>query len=347
MDPLHAISVPQPDFTVAEAQTALAESFGLEGTLQALVSERDQNFRVSTPDGELYVFKIANGSEPAAATDFQIRALLHLEQRGCSVPTPRVRRTVTGEVAATIIKNAQSYICRVVSFLPGEMMSAINTTPALARNFGVSAARLDLALADFEHEGQAQSLLWDLQRAGELRGILQHVENLDLRAAAESCLDDFDVRVTPLLPHLRRQVVHSDLHAENVVVDGGRITGVIDFGDMLNAPLIMEVAVASAYLRPAAEEADTLALLAPFVAGYHSVTRLEDREVTLLFDLVRARLVATISILSWRAATRGANDAYSSQNLDGESNAQEYFSRLDELGRDEFTDHLKKIINIK
>jgi Ser/Thr protein kinase RdoA (MazF antagonist) len=41
---------------------------------------------------------------------------------------------------------------------------------------------------------------------------------------------------------LRRQVIHSDLHGDNVLTvsdDENRIAGVIDFGDMVRAPLIM------------------------------------------------------------------------------------------------------------
>ena len=144
----------------------------------------------------------------------------------------------------------------------------------------------------------------------------------------------------PALPQLRRQVIHSDLHADNVLADGGRISGIIDFGDMLDAPLVVEVAVAAAYLRPTTEQSDVLALVGPFVAGYHSVLPGDERER--LFDMIRARLVATISIMSWRSATRGDNDEYSSQNLNGESDAREFLMRLNATGRDGFLAQLKK-----
>ena len=347
MDPLEAISVPQPEFSVEAAQQALALQFDLHGELRSLVSERDQNFRVTTADQDRFVFKIANRSEPAVATDFQIKALLHIEQKGCAVATPRIRRTVSGLDAATIGEGDEAHICRVVSYMPGEMLSSIDMTTTLARHFGKSAAELDLALADFEHTGAKQSLLWDLQRAAELRKILDYVVDVDLRAAVGACLDDFESRVLPALPALRHQVIHSDLHSENVVAVGGdRIAGVIDFGDMVRAPLIMEVAVAAAYLRPAEDEDDVLAWVSPFIASYHSVLPLLSDEIDLLFDLVRARLVATITILLWRAATRGAGDEYSSQNLSGESDAQTFLARLNSLGREQFCGQIKKILKI-
>ncbi|MGI9201107.1 MAG: phosphotransferase [Woeseiaceae bacterium] len=344
MDPLQAISVPQPAFSEDQAKAVLSDDFELSGKLRPLVSERDQNFSVVTADQDRFVFKIANRSEPREATDFQIKALLHIEAKGCRVPTPRVRRNRNGGDAATIGEGGNLHVCRVVSFLSGNMFSGVDTTPELAGNLGESAAILDLALADFEHSGQAQSLLWDLQNASQLRDILSYIDAAELRSAAESCLDDFDSRIVPVLPELRRQVIHSDLHGDNVLVENNKIAGVIDFGDMLRAPLVMEVAVASAYLRPAADEPNLLLLVGPFIAAYHSVLPLFDDEIELLFDLIRARLVATIAILCWRTATRGADDAYSNQNQGGESDAEMYLLRLNSLGRDEFDSQLKKYI---
>jgi Ser/Thr protein kinase RdoA (MazF antagonist) len=347
MDPLQAISVPQPAFSEEQAKAVLADEFELSGELGRLVSERDQNFSVLTAEQDRFVFKIANRSEPREATDFQIKALLHIEAKGCGVPTPCVRRTRAGEDAATIGEGDESHLCRVVSYLSGDLLSGVETTPTLAQNLGKCAATLDLALAGFQHSGQAQSLLWDLQKASQLRDILSYIDDAELRAAAASCLDDYDARVLPMLPKLRQQVIHSDLHGDNVLVENDRIVGVIDFGDMLRAPLVMEVAVASAYLRPAANETDLLLLVGPFIAAYHSVVPLFDDEIELLFDLIRARLIATITILSWRTATRGADDAYSSQNQSGESDAEMFLSRLNSLGRKEFNRQLKNYIKIK
>ena len=55
----------------------------------------------------------------------------------------------------------------------------------------------------------------------------------------------------PRLAALRAQVIHNDYHLYNVLVapdDQARIvTGIIDFGDMVHAPLVGEVATAAAF----------------------------------------------------------------------------------------------------
>ena len=345
MDALDAISSPQPQFSEKATKHVLATEFGLEGELSPLVSERDQNFRVTAADGRQFVFKIANSAESSVTTDFQIKALLHIEQKRCSVATPRIERTLAGNDSALIRDGDAAHVCRVVSYLRGTLVSELAMSPQLARNLGETAARLDLALTDFEHPGDSPLLLWDLQRAAGLRELLPYIEEAALRAAITACLDDFDTRVAPALPVLRRQVIHSDLHGDNVLAGGDHenaIAGVIDFGDMVRAPLIMELAVAASYLRSA--QSDTLSLIAPFVVAYNSVITLQADELELLFDLVRARLAATISILRWRVAQRGEDDEYASLHLQGESDAEAFLLRLDSLGRSEFLSVINKFI---
>jgi hydroxylysine kinase len=343
MDALDAISSPQPKFSETAAKRTLAMEYGLDGDLMPLVSERDQNFRVSMADGRRFVFKIANCVESSITTDFQIKALLHIEQMQCPIATPRILRTLAGSDSALIRDGDIAHVCRVVSYLQGTLLSEILTSPQLAQNLGECAARLDLALLDFEHPGDSPLLLWDLQRAAGLRELLTYIEKLELRAAITACLDDFDARVQPALSTLRRQVIHSDLHGDNVLTESRQqnmITGVIDFGDMVRAPLIMEVAVAASYLRSA--DADALSLIAPFVAAYNSVLPLRANELELLFDLVRTRLAATISILCWRVAQRGQDDEYTSLYKQGESDAETFLLRLDYLGRSEFLNAINK-----
>jgi hydroxylysine kinase len=345
MDALDAIANPQPEFSETAAKRTLAVEYGLGGDLLPLVSERDQNFRVAMADGRQFVFKIANCVERRVTTDFQIKALLHIEKMQCPVATPRIVRTLAGNDSTLIYDGDVAHVCRVVSYLQGTFLSGISMSPQIAQNLGECAARLDLAMVEFEHAGDSPLLLWDLQRAAGLRDLLTYIKEVELRAAVTACLDDFDARVQPALPTLRRQVIHSDLHGDNVLAESQQanmIAGVIDFGDMVRAPLIMEVAVAASYLR--SEDGDALSLIAPFVAAYNCVLPLRADELELLFDLVRARLAATISILRWRVAQRGQDDEYASLNLQGESDAETFLLRLDSLGRVEFLSAINKVL---
>jgi Ser/Thr protein kinase RdoA (MazF antagonist) len=338
-DPLAVIAEAAPAFDAAEAVELLQEHYGLDATVSVLVSERDQNFRVRTGSGAAYVLKIANAAELAQVTDFQIQALLHVarvtRQNNIPINAPEVLLTVDGKTHINLESSGGTHVARVVSFLAGIPLAERIASPALARNMGAYLAHLGHALTGFSHPGSAQSLLWDMQQALNLRQLLEYVEDENIASATGDALDDFETFALPALAGMRSQIVHSDFNADNVLVeatDPDKVAGVIDFGDMLHAPLVADVAIGASYLR--APVGDPLRLIAEFVAGYHSVEPLEIAETDILLELIQARLCASITILDWRAAVRGADDPYLEKLVKGEASAGRFLCRLREIPRE-------------
>ena len=341
-DSLRAIAAPPPNFSAADIGRHVSEQYGLEGELVPLVSERDQNFRLTTEFERRYVVKIANSAEQQRITDFQIQALLHMEKNGCGVAVPRIIPTLGGAASTTVSDKETDHMLRVVSYLPGRPLDDITTDTAIAGQLGRCLADVDLALRDFEHTGDGQPLLWDMRRAAELRGLMPHIEGGDLRATIRACLDDFEKNAAPRFASLRSQVIHNDLNPGNVLVTKNEsisIAGVIDFGDMIRAPLIVDVAIAASYMR--SDDEDALALLAALVAGYDSVIKLDDAELELLYDLVRMRLATTITILHWRLSARAGDDAYTIGSLKGELSAVRFLDRINAMSGNEFADRVQ------
>lgn len=337
-DPLAIIASDLPQLTPEAAIRLMRERYAIE-VLRArpLVSERDQNFRLHTADGRRLVLKIANAAEDPVVTDFQIRALQHIEdyqlQHGTRCNVPRIVPTRDGQAQVRVSANGQSHVARVVTFLEGVPQSDAQPSLGYCRNAGRYLAELDLALRDFVHPGADQNLLWDMKRAADLRQLLHYIPARELRERVERCLDDFEGRVLPQFGELRWQVIHNDLNPENVLLaaeNSPEVVGIIDFGDMLEAPLAVDVAIAVSYLRFDGD--DTLAGVLAFVTAYHSVLALADREIDLLIDLIRARLAATISIRYWRIGERSADDPYLLKVLQ-ENSAESFLARLDELPR--------------
>ena len=142
---------------------------------------------------------------------------------------------------------------------------------------------------------------------------------------------------------MRQQVIHSDVHPGNILVeesDPESVAGIFDFGDMLRAPLVVELGIAASYLRSA--ETDVLAHVASFVAGYDQISPLEDAELELLYDLVRTRLATTITMLHWRLATKGNDDAYARETLQSESGAEHFLRRINALTPQAFLSRLRQ-----
>lgn len=337
---LDTIAVPPPDAPEIEVLDLLIREFGLQGKLTPLVSERDQNFRLDATNGRQFVVKIANAAEPAQITDFQIQALLHLEASACTVAVPKLVRTRSGETSSNIGTADASNVLRVVSYVPGRPVEETAPGPELAYASGQCLAELDRALSDFSHAGESQVLLWDMQRASELRELMAHVSDPELQAMVNACLDDFEKRAAPFFPELRSQVIHNDLNPGNILVTNSEpatIAGVIDFGDMLRAPLVVDVAIAAAYLR--STDDDTLAAMRALIAGFNSIVPLEERERELLFDLIRMRLATTITILYWRKSARSEEDAYLKKAL-REQSSERFLRHINRISRQRFADRV-------
>jgi Ser/Thr protein kinase RdoA (MazF antagonist) len=338
-DPFAVVAEAAPQFSEAQARDIARDHWGLDVAVRPLVSERDQNFRLVCQDGARYVLKIANVAERPEVTGFQVEALLHIADRvramRIPVSAPEVLPTTQGDTTVRLESAQGEHTVRVVTFLAGVPLGDRPASPRLARNMGEYLAHLGLALKGFDHPGSGQSLLWDIQEAPRLRDLLPFVAYPAAADAVAAALDDFERFALPVLASLRSQVVHSDMNPDNLLVatdDADAVAGIIDFGDMLLAPLVADVAIACSYLRVAS--GDPLRLIAEFVAAYHRIVPLTMAELDVLFDLIQTRLCASIAILDWRGATRRGDDPYLARRTTGEGSAHHFLESLRAVSRE-------------
>jgi hydroxylysine kinase len=299
----------------ALAQELAAKHYGLPVAAHRLDSERDQNFRLRTPDGREYVLKIANPAEDRAVTNLQTQALVHLATADAGLPIPRVFPALDGAQELDITFDDGSIrVVRLLSFMAGIPMHAVEGSARLRRDLGQCAAKLARGLRDFRHSGANHKLLWDLQHAAELRPLVGAVV-FDRRGLVEQFLDRFEANVLPALAGLPKQPVHNDLNPHNIVVDrvnSERISGIIDFGDLTSTARVNDLAITAAY--QVADSDDPLASACEVIAAYHAVTPLNAAEFNVLFDLMATRMVMTVVISSWRAARYPENRTYILRN---------------------------------
>ena len=198
--PYEALQTPVPIFSESKAATLLRDYYGIDGSLEPLVSERDQNFLVVTPDGTKFVFKFANESESAAITDFQNQGLLHVARVAPAFPVPRVIPTVDGELMFEVRADSGTpHRARLLSWLDGIPLQHAEGVSSIAGQIGTCLAELDIVLRDFEHPASDYPLLWDISNAGYLAELLPHVDDKDLRALCESRITRFRDVIEPRL----------------------------------------------------------------------------------------------------------------------------------------------------
>ena len=100
---------------------------------------------------------------------------------------------------------------------------------------------------------------------------------------------------------LRAQVVHSDGHADNLLrAESGsdEIVGIIDFGDMVHAPLVQDLAVTLASFARHGEM--SLENAVAQVEAWNAVLPLADEELEILHDLTLLRLATALCLYDFR-----------------------------------------------
>lgn len=292
-----------PTFTVAEATHIAAELYDRTGTLTPLPSERDQNFRLSPAGGDSYVLKFTGPAESAAVLDMQNRAMQHVaahfstpkDEPGSAAPCPQVVMAVNGQTVASATKNGATCAVRLLTYLPGTLYAHTQPQDAhLQRSLGRFLGRLDKALATFTHPAAHRYLRWDLAQAAFIGDYTQEIGGEADRALVQAGLAAFESTVLPHLPALRHQIIHGDANDYNLLVADGRVTAIIDFGDMVYAPVVCELAIGAAYALLG--QPDPVFAAAQVIGGYHRVTPLLDDELDLLLPLIMMRLGVTVTM---------------------------------------------------
>ncbi|PMR66927.1 phosphotransferase [Halomonas heilongjiangensis] len=334
-----ALSTAVPNLAPDEVGALVSRLYGINGSVTSLAGERDQNCCIETADGRRYVFKISNPSEPVSVVDFQIAALEHIARVSPDQPVPRVVRTLDGRLRDTVtLADGVQTTVRMLTYLDGVQIRETSRTAAQRRAMGTVLAELNLALRDFSHPSATHDLLWNVSAAHRLTAKLEAIVDAPRRALAESFMTRFTDHVLPRLASVRAQVIHNDYHLYNVLVapdDHERIVGIIDFGDMLHAPLVGEVATAAAFHMTG--NADPFEGPAQFVGAYHATLPLTEIEQEIVADLMATRHLITVLISEWRAKRYPENRDYIMRHNPA---AWEALSQMAALSRDEARDRL-------
>ncbi len=278
----------------------MLDLYGLEARVSALGGERDRNFLLQTDCGEDWVLKVVDAAADPLTVDCQVRVLRHLAEQAPELPVPRLRTTRVGASAGLLSHGGESHATLLIEHLPGRLLGAIGADRGRLRALGASLSALDRALQGFFHPSLAQSLVWDVRRLAGLAEFVGYLQDDDARILVREVVREF-AELLPSLRGLPSQAIHGDCHGGNVLFDPvtPRVTGIIDFGDMIHAPRILEPAVAMAELL--AEGVAQLADLPALLQAYVRVLPLESREIECLYGLIRARHAVSLLVHEWRS----------------------------------------------
>jgi len=304
---LMALASDPPVFPAEEARRTALALYGLDAPAEPKSSERDRNFRINAGPGADIVLKVCNRNEDPAVIAFQIAGLRHVAAVDPDLPVPRVVPTLGGAATSWVASDAgETLLAYALTYRPGEPLWDIAMTADLMRAIGRAVARLGVALKTFAWPAPQQALVWDVRRAEAMRAHVPLIADPEGRLLVSAALDRFRDHTMPAFAQLRHQVIHNDANRGNVLVDptlADPVTGLVDFGDMVFAPLVLDVSTAAMEL--AAPYADPIGLVAAFLEGYAAVTPLTPEEIACIYDAMMTRLAVCVAVYAWR----GANNA--------------------------------------
>ena len=284
----------------AEAARFARELYSIEAAAKSLPGEYDDNFHLTARDGGEFVLKVMHPARERSFIDLQCRALQHLAERAQNLGLPRVVPSSKAQLFSEITAaDASTRLVWMLTFLHGKVLAEVRPhAPELLERLGQFLGALDSGLRDFAHPAARRDLKWDLSRAGWIREQLHCIDSPTKRALVEQFLQLYEAEIVPALPRFRRAIIYGDANDYNVLVSDpwpapGKISGVIDFGDLHEGIVVAEPAVAAAY--GILGKAEPLADAAAIVGGYHQAFALEEAELAVLYALIGMRLAVSVT----------------------------------------------------
>ncbi len=277
---------------IAAVEALVARLYGIKGRATALPGEHDLNFRIDADGGLSYLLKLhAPGDQ--TGIDMQAEVLEHLNRMAPGLRISRGLKARDGAVL-TPVRFRGDRQARLLSWLDGTIWAKAATRNAgSAASLGALLGHMDRALQGFSHPGARRIYGWDLAQAEMHRPHLGLIDDPDKRQAVTGLLDHFTGALLPALQACPRQVIHNDANDYNTLLgDDGQVSGLLDFGDMVETHRVIEIAVAGAYA--VIGEEDPVGTLAGIAAAYHQVNPLGEAEIDLIFDLVRLRYAVSM-----------------------------------------------------
>jgi 4-aminobutyrate aminotransferase-like enzyme/Ser/Thr protein kinase RdoA (MazF antagonist) len=330
------LALSRPEFSLEDAERIAREVYGISASGKEFYAERDRSFYLRAEDGHEFVLKIVHADEDESAIAFQVEALDWIARQDPGLPIPRVQRGSGGApIARTASADGRRHMVWMLSYLPGTPMMETKPASGTLRGLGRFAGRMDRALRGFFHPAAGREVVWDVRVTPRLAPHLALIEDAAERRSLERIVAHFASETMPALRGLRAQVIHNDMNLHNVLVEERRperISGVIDFGDMIHGPLVIELAVAGSDAVLGTNE--PLERVAALLRGYHEVVPLSLPERDVLYDLIQARQAMALAILARRRAQAMSEPNYLESYA---APCRKAVAALDAIGRERAT----------
>lgn len=196
-------------------------------------------------------------------------------------------------VDKSLIVVNENYMYRLLSFVEGDFLGDVKHTSELLFSFGSFLAEMDaITFPIYNAAIVGKETQWDLKQFNSNYQYLDCISNPTDRSLVDYFFLQFEEHISPIAHQLRKGIIHNDGNDWNVLTTNGKVSGIIDFGDMCHTWLINELAVALTYVMMAKD--NPLEIASHLIRGYHEINPLKEEELDILYYLIAARLCTSV-----------------------------------------------------
>jgi len=234
----------------------------------------NSNFFIDTASGR-YVLTIFERMD-AVELPYFMHLMKHLAANGLSCPDVMQRHD------GSLLFDTHGKQGCIVSCLSGRTLEQLNR--AQLRSSGESLARLHLAGSNFcERRENPTGFDWLAEKISQIMAKVSSIYGSD---AAAMLADELAFQGAGTWDSLPRGVIHGDLFVDNILFEGDKASGIIDFYYAHDAPFAMDIAITINAQAVQLTNEDQLRIDA-FLAGYESLRPLQADEQDALPALLR------------------------------------------------------------
>ncbi|TVZ52405.1 aminotransferase class III-fold pyridoxal phosphate-dependent enzyme [Dokdonia sp. Hel_I_53] len=278
------------------AKEILLDYYNIKGKLTILPGEIDLNYKVHTPDEQIFILKISRTASTSNSLEFQIALLNHLKDFARDLNIPKAITTKDGKKLVKLKDEKNQVIfVRLYTWIEGRLWGEVlpkNTR--IKQQLGSYGGKLTNALATFTHPCSQYISEWDIAQSLWTKKFT-HI----LKRSKENRIIPIITRFEALqgsYKSLPKQIIHNDANDNNIIVSFDKLTpeviALIDFGDSIYTQRINDLAIMCAYV--SMEHIDPLRAILPIIRGYNEACKLSVEELAHLYITIQMRLVITV-----------------------------------------------------
>lgn len=279
------------------AQKLLNKYFGISGTLKRLNAYASENYLVTT-ENEKYVLKVYINNDNPELIAAESEVLTALNSTGKPLGLPRPIKTIDGEFQAIFQEGDNHYIVRLLTFIEGTFLAEIEPDKNCYESLGAYLADLDSELLKLKSPIiQNRNYHWNIQQIHLLKDKIDHIDTASKQNLVRYFILQYNENARPVSHGFRHSILHNDSHEWNILTQDQRVTGAIDFGDIVYGPLVQEVAISISYAMMASDDPWSTASI--ILKSYHQRLPLLREEIEVLYYYIAARLCISVCISAY------------------------------------------------